>query len=181
MLCENPCGIIADCPSFHPCGSIHPTLTYTAPMKTLLKSLTALALSTTLFACGGGGSSTVAALTDTSGSAAVTTLLSTDTVVGTGATAANGTTLSVTYTGYLYDSKVVTFKGKSFDTGTISFKLGSGQVITGWDQGIVGMKVGGKRTLIIPAALAYGSTGAGSGLIPANAALVFDVELKSVN
>ncbi len=150
-------------------------------MKNLMKFGIALSLTTALFACGGGGSSLPAAATDTSGSAGVTTLSSTDTVIGTGATATPGTTLSVTYTGYLYDSKVVTFKGKSFDTGTITFKLGSGQVIAGWDQGIPGMKVGGKRTLIIPATLAYGTAGAGSGLIPANAALVFDVELKSVN
>lgn len=149
-------------------------------MKTLLKLTTAIFLTTVLFGCGG-GSSTPAAVTDFSGSAAVTTLQSIDTALGIGATATSGTTLSVTYTGYLYDSKVVTFKGKSFDTGTIAFKLGSGQVIAGWDQGIAGMKVGGKRTLIIPATLAYGSTGAGGGQIPANAALVFDIELKSVN
>lgn len=150
-------------------------------MKTLIKFATAVSLTTALFACGGGGSGTSIAATDSSGSAAVTTLQSTDTVIGTGATATAGTTLSVTYTGYLYDSKVVTFKGKTFDTGTVTFKLGSGQVITGWDQGIPGMKVGGKRTLIIPASLAYGTAGTGGGLIPANAALVFDVELKSVN
>lgn len=149
-------------------------------MNTLIKLATAVALSTALFACGGGASSPALA-TDSSGSAGVTTLQSTDTVVGTGTTATPGTTLSVTYTGYLYDAKIITFKGKSFDTGTISFRLGSGQVIAGWDQGIGGMRVGGKRTLIIPATLAYGATGAGSGLIPANAALVFDVELKSAN
>ena len=150
-------------------------------MKTLLKVVTALSLTAALFACGGGGSSSPATPADTSGSAGVTSLQSVDTVIGTGATATAGTTLSVTYTGYLYDSKVVTFKGQTFDTGTITFKLGSGQVIAGWDQGIPGMKVGGKRTLIIPASLAYGSTGAGGGLIPANVALEFDVELKSVN
>lgn len=150
-------------------------------MQSLIKFATAVSMTAALFACGGGGSSSPVTVADSSGSAGVTALQSTDTVIGTGATAATGTTLSVTYTGYLYDSKVVTFKGKSFDTGTITFKLGSGQVITGWDQGIPGMKVGGKRTLIIPASLAYGTTGAGSGLIPANAALVFDIELKSVN
>jgi FKBP-type peptidyl-prolyl cis-trans isomerase FkpA len=107
----------------------------------------------------------------------------TDILVGTGATATAGNTITVHYTGWLYDEKASQYRGKQFDSSIgktpFSFKLGVGQVIAGWDQGVVGMKVGGKRTLIIPSALGYGSTGAGSA-IPPNAALVFEVELLSV-
>jgi FKBP-type peptidyl-prolyl cis-trans isomerase FkpA len=132
-------------------------------------------------ACGGGGSSTPA---DTSGSAAVTVLKSTDTVLGTGVAATAGKSLTVHYTGWLYDEKASGQKGAKFDSsvdrGTpFTFVLGAGQVIAGWDQGFAGMKVGGKRTLVIPSALAYGTAGRGS--IPSNAALVFDVELLAVN
>ena len=148
-------------------------------MKNLLKLLTVLSFAFTVSACGGGSGSTASA--DTSGSAAITALKITDTVVGTGATAATGNTVSVKYAGYLYAATVTDTKGKLFDSGTFSFKIGAGTVIAGWEQGIPGMKVGGKRTLTIPASLAYGSSGAAGGAIPANAALVFDVELLSVN
>ena len=147
-------------------------------MKTLFKLLTVLSLGLALSACG--GSNAPAGATDTSGSSAVTALKTTDPVVGTGATATAGATINVKYTGYLYDGKIAGFKGKQFDAGTISFRLGAGQVITGWDQGLLGMKVGGKRTIVIPASLGYGASGAGGGAIPANAALVFDVELLGV-
>lgn len=93
--------------------------------------------------------------------------------------------MSVHYTGYIYDVRVASTKGTQFDTSVgkapFSFKLGANQVIPGFDQGVTGMKVGGKRTVTIPAALAYGNTGAGGGVIPPNAALVFDIELVSVN
>lgn len=147
-------------------------------MKNLFKLIAILSMSLGLVACGGSTSTTTTTTQDTSGSSAVTALQVTDTVTGTGTVAANGNTLSVKYTGYLYDVKVSTLKGAQFDTGTFSFKLGAGQVITGWDQGLLGMKVGGKRTLVIPASLGYGANGQGS--IPGNAALVFDVELISV-
>lgn len=147
-------------------------------MKKLFSTLALFLFAASLVACGGGSSS---GSSDTSGSAAVTTLKIADTVVGSGATAANGNTLSAKYSGYLYDVKVADTRGKLFDAGTFSFKLGAGQVIAGWDQGLVGMKVGGKRTLTIPASLAYGASGAAGGAIPPNAALVFDVELLSVN
>lgn len=102
----------------------------------------------------------------------VTQLVAQDETVGTGAEARVGDTLSVNYTGKLDDGTV-------FDTSVgkapIQFVLGAGQVIQGWEQGLQGMKVGGKRLLIIPAALGYGS--AGNGPIPPNANLVFEVEL----
>jgi len=134
-----------------------------------------------LSACGGGGSSSPA---DTSGSAAVTQLKTTDTLVGTGATAAAGKALTVHYTGWLYDEKASGQKGTQFETSVggspITFVLGAGRVIQGWEQGFVGMKVGGKRTLLIPSSLAYGAAGS-QPKIPPNAALVFDVELMAVN
>ena len=106
----------------------------------------------------------------------------TDTQVGTGDEAKKGSIVSVQYTGWLYtkDGR----KGAKFDSSLdrgkpINFTLGNGQVIKGWDEGIAGMKIGGKRTLIIPPQLAYGSSGSG-GVIPPNATLIFDVELVSV-
>ena len=107
-----------------------------------------------------------------------------DAVVGTGTEATSGTLVSVHYTGWLYDEKAPQQRGKKFDSSVdrgepFNFKLGAGQVIRGWDEGVAGMKVGGKRTLLIPAWLGYGSSGAG-GVIPPNASLVFEVELLDV-
>ena len=105
-----------------------------------------------------------------------------DTVVGKGKVAEAGQVVSVHYTGWLYVPTAPKQRGMQFDSsvgrGPFSFPLGGGQVIAGWDQGVAGMKVGGKRTLIIPAALGYGARGAGP--IPANANLIFDVELLEV-
>ena len=110
-------------------------------------------------------------------------LIARDTVVGKGAEAVPGRTVEVNYTGWLYDPKAPQLHGKQFDSsvgrGPFSFPLGAGRVIKGWDQGVAGMKVGGKRTLIIPGNLAYGSRGAG-GMIGPDAILVFDVELLNV-
>jgi FKBP-type peptidyl-prolyl cis-trans isomerase len=110
-------------------------------------------------------------------------LVKTDTVVGKGKEAVAGKTVEVHYTGWLHDGKAVRERGKQFDSsvgrGPFSFPLGAGRVIKGWDQGVAGMKVGGKRTLVIPAELAYGARGAG-GVIPPNATLIFDVELLDV-
>jgi hypothetical protein len=107
----------------------------------------------------------------------------TDTVPGTGTAAQIGQTVTAHYTGWLYDPKAPDFKGQKFDSSAggspFSFVLGAGQVIAGWDQGILGMRAGGKRTLLIPATLAYGASGAGS-IIKPNAALMFEVELVSV-
>jgi FKBP-type peptidyl-prolyl cis-trans isomerase FkpA len=106
----------------------------------------------------------------------------TDTVTGTGKTAVAGATITVHYTGWLYSPKAPKQQGTRFDSSVggdpFTFQLGSGQVIKGWDQGLAGMKVGGKRTLVIPAALAYGDRGAGP--IPPKANLIFEVTLLDV-
>jgi len=111
-----------------------------------------------------------------SNAAAPAGLVVQDVTVGTGATAAPGEVLSVNYTGKLSDGTV-------FDTSVgrapFKFTLGAGQVIPGWDQGLVGMKVGGKRILIIPPDMAYGAQGAGP--IPPNATLTFEVDLLGVS
>src|SRR5713226_7839260 len=106
----------------------------------------------------------------------------TDTNVGTGAEAAKGHKVSVHYTGWLYNNGA---KGAKFDSSLdrgqpFGFSLGAQQVIRGWDEGVAGMRVGGKRTLIIPPDLGYGARGAG-GAIPPNATLTFDVELLKVD
>ncbi len=116
--------------------------------------------------------------------APISSLTSTDVKVGDGAEAKTGQTVSVHYTGWLYDPKAADQHGTQFDSsrtrGTaFKFPLGAGRVIQGWDKGVAGMKVGGQRTLIIPPEMAYGPRGAG-GVIPANATLVFDVELMGV-
>lgn len=104
-----------------------------------------------------------------------------DTQVGMGAEALKGTTVSVHYTGWLDNSGT---KGNKFDSSLdrgqpFQFHLGGGQVIRGWDEGVAGMKVGGKRTLYIPSSLGYGDRGAG-GVIPPKANLIFEVELLGV-
>ena len=105
-----------------------------------------------------------------------------DTVVGTGKEATSGATAVVNYTGWLYDPAAPQQRGKEFDSSVgrepFSFQVGAGQVIKGWDVGVQGMKVGGKRTLIVPADRGYGAGGAGP--IPPNATLVFEVELLDV-
>ncbi len=104
-----------------------------------------------------------------------------DSKVGTGATPRTGQTCVMHYTGWLYENGA---KGKKFDSSVdrgqpFEFPLGMRRVIAGWDEGIATMKVGGKRTLIIPAKLAYGDRGA-AGVIPPNATLLFEVELLGV-
>ena len=107
-----------------------------------------------------------------------------DVVAGTGAEAVAGSRATVHYSGWLYDPAQPGLKGTPFDSSresgrAFTFQVGAGQVIAGWDQGVQGMKVGGQRRLVIPAALAYGERGAG-GVIPPGATLVFDVELLEV-
>ena len=125
----------------------------------------------------------VAACTDTPATPSANVPYSqTDLVVGSGADALSGTSMTVNYTGWLYDTSKADHKGLMFDTSIgktpFSFTLGAGQVIKGWDQGVVGMKVGGTRELVIPPSLAYGSTR--SGVIPPNATLLFDITLVSI-
>jgi len=107
-----------------------------------------------------------------------------DSKIGTGTEAVAGMKVTVHYTGWLYDETAGNKHGSQFDSSRdhgepFSFVLGAGNVIAGWDQGVAGMRVGGKRTLLIPAALGYGARGAGED-IPPNASLVFDVELLDV-
>ena len=151
-------------------------------MKQFFLLTTLLAALTVVPACGGSDSSP--STTGETGLSSITTLQVTDVKVGTGADATNGKTVTVHYTGWLYNESAADKHGSKFDSSRdrnqpFNFVLGAGQVIRGWDQGVAGMKVGGQRTLIIPPSLGYGSTGA-AGVIPPNATLVFDVELLNV-
>ena len=114
----------------------------------------------------------------------MTELIKTDVKLGTGDVATAGKNVSVHYTGWLYDPAAMDHHGKKFDSSRdrnepFEFPLGGGRVIQGWDVGVEGMKIGGQRTLVIPASMGYGARGAG-GAIPPNATLVFDVELLGV-
>src|SRR5688572_4900574 len=114
----------------------------------------------------------------------VTQLVKVDGKAGTGAEAKSGQQVTVHYTGWLYDPSKPDNRGNKFDSSRdrnepFSFRLGGGEVIRGWDEGVAGMKVGGQRTLTIPADMGYGARGAG-GVIPPNATLLFDVELLDV-
>ena len=106
----------------------------------------------------------------------------TDLIVGDGTSATAGASITVDYTGWLYDASRTDAKGIQFDTSVgktpFAFTLGFGQVIQGWDQGVVGMNVGGRRRLIVPPSLAYGDTR--HGIIPPNSTLVFDIDLRSI-
>ena len=114
----------------------------------------------------------------------MTTLIKTDTQLGEGAEAQAGQSVTVHYTGWLYDEAAPDNKGAKFDSSLdrnepFDFPLGGGRVIKGWDEGVQGMKEGGLRTLVIPAEMGYGARGAGD-VIPSNAKLVFDVKLLKV-
>lgn len=107
-----------------------------------------------------------------------------DNTVGIGPVATSGSEVTVHYTGWIYDERRPDKRGEKFDSSVdrgepFDFLLGTGRVIRGWDDGVAGMRVGGKRTLVIPSYMAYGREGAG-GVIPPNASLVFDVELLAV-
>jgi FKBP-type peptidyl-prolyl cis-trans isomerase len=125
---------------------------------------------------------TASAATPSTGTEAMP-MTKTDLTPGTGAEIKSGQNALVHYTGWLYDAAAPENKGKQFDSSVggepFDFPLGGGRVIPGWDQGVVGMKVGGKRRLVIPPELAYGNAGAG-GVIPPGATLVFDVELVEI-
>jgi FKBP-type peptidyl-prolyl cis-trans isomerase len=124
------------------------------------------------------------AVIQTEQSAGVTELQVTDVVKGEGATANAGQDVVVHYTGWLYQPGEPDNKGKKFDSSLdrgqpFVFPLGGGRVIQGWDQGVAGMQVGGKRLLVIPPEMGYGATGAG-GVIPPNATLIFEVDLLEI-
>jgi FKBP-type peptidyl-prolyl cis-trans isomerase FkpA len=150
---------------------------FTAPSHCRTVALLAGAL--ILAGCGGN--------TESGGTVAesnVTQLVKQDAKAGTGAEAQSGRQVTVHYTGWLYDPAKADHKGNKFDSSRdrnepFSFRLGGGEVIRGWDEGVAGMKVGGQRTLTIPADMGYGARGAG-GVIPPNATLLFDVELLDV-
>lgn len=133
-----------------------------------------LAAVLSLAGCGGGGSSSPAVAV-----ANPAQFSATDVVLGTGTAAAAGKTATVTYTGWLYSDTAANHKGTQFDSGTFSFTLGQNQVIPGFEQGVLGMMVGGQRTVLIPSSLGYGASGSGSK-IPPNAGLVFDIALTAV-
>lgn len=112
-------------------------------------------------------------------------LLTEDLRAGFGEVARSGNQLIVHYTGWLYEPRALGYRGKKFDSSRdrgqpFTFRLGEGRVIKGWEAGILGMRVGGLRRLVIPPEMAYGSRGFGNGLIPPNSTLVFDVELLGV-
>ncbi|MDB5958720.1 MAG: hypothetical protein JWP59_14 [Massilia sp.] len=127
-----------------------------------------------LSACGGGG--------DSGSGVAVSgpaSLVSTDVTVGSGATVAAGTPITINYTVWVYKADASDFKGSQVDSGTgLQFTAGATNIIAGVSNGVVGMKVGGRRVLLIPAAQAYG--GSGSGAIPPNSGVVFDMTVTAV-
>ena len=144
-----------------------------------IKLLLLLAASLGISACGSD--------VDMEGSEMTTTesgLMITTTQAGSGAEAAAGNSVSVHYTGWLYDPEIEDGRGAKFDSSVdrgqpFGFALGAGRVIAGWDEGVAGMLIGEKRELIIPSNLAYGSRGAG-GVIPPDATLLFEVELLAI-
>ena len=157
-------------------------------MKTLALRLTWPLLLTLCAACNAGEKAPAEKAPEAAPPAATTTtpegLVITELAPGSGDAIAPGSMAVVHYTGWLYDTAAPENKGRKFDSSVdrgepFEFPLGRGQVIAGWDEGVAGMKVGGKRTLIIPPELGYGERGAGDA-IPPNATLIFDVELLKV-
>ncbi len=135
-------------------------------------------------ACGRGNSTSDIPEGKPMADSGITKLQMVDSVVGTGTEARPGRTVRVHYTGWLYDASKDDKRGTKFDSSKDSgqpfdFSLGAKEVIPGWDEGVAGMKVGGKRILTIPPAMGYGARGAG-GIIPPNATLVFEVDLLEV-
>jgi FKBP-type peptidyl-prolyl cis-trans isomerase len=148
-----------------------------------MKVLSLLACSLLVLGCSREGA-VPASAASTPQSPQITQMVTTDKVVGTGNPIAPGQVAVVHYTGWLYDPNAPEHKGTKFDSsrdqGTpFRFAVGAGKVIKGWDQGVAGMQAGGQRTLVIPSSLGYGENGAG-GVIPANATLLFDVELLAI-
>jgi FKBP-type peptidyl-prolyl cis-trans isomerase FkpA len=150
-------------------------------MKSVFQMIATLACAVALTACGAAANTEKPVVLDPN--TQVKELTFSDTVVGTGTAAAAGDTLLVTYTGWLYDASKPGNKGTQFDASPASagftFTLGIGQVILGWDRGLVGMKAGSTRTLAIPYDLGYGKAGS-LPKIPGYAGLLFEVKLVSV-
>jgi hypothetical protein len=171
------------CSSLDPHGRILLSAVIYGSFEVVARSL-AIGIILTLFsiaACGGGSEGEGQQPMAESG---ISTLQRNDVKVGTGAEARKGQTVRVHYTGWLYDTNAADHKGLKFDSSRdrndpIEFRLGAGEVIPGWDEGLPGMKVGGTRVLTIPPAMGYGASGAG-GVIPPNATLIFEVELLDV-
>jgi FKBP-type peptidyl-prolyl cis-trans isomerase FkpA len=140
----------------------------------MMRYLFVLMMASLLTGCGGGDGPTAPSVN--------VPFSVTELRAGTGREAVAGKAVTVHYTGWLYDPNQLNNKGSQFDTSVngqpYSFVLGAGGVIRGWDQGLVGLKVGGVRQLVIPPDLAYGA--AGRGPIPPNATLLFEVELMAV-
>ena len=147
-----------------------------------ITTLTAsLLLAFSISACADNTTSTNNCSAEKTSTSPVTELINVDEKVGKGKVAVSGKMVSVHYTGWLYDAHAPKNRGTKFDSSVdrgqpFTFLLGGGQVIRGWDEGVAGMKEGGKRTLTIPSEMGYGARGAG-GAIPPNATLIFDVEL----
>jgi FKBP-type peptidyl-prolyl cis-trans isomerase FkpA len=126
-----------------------------------------------------------AATATTEAAAPITELQKTDVVKGAGEGISAGQQAVVHYTGWLYDPGKADHKGKQFDSSRergkpFRFTIGAGGVIKGWEEGVQGMQPGGQRQLVIPASLGYGEAGAGGGVIPPNATLLFDIELLAI-
>lgn len=141
-------------------------------MKFKLPLIAVMVGALSLTACGGGSDSPAPVAVSNPASLTIN-----DVTLGTGTVVAKGTSATITYTVYLYSATATDFKGTQLETGPFTFTVGSGGVIAGVDAGIVGMKVGGRRILLIPSSQAYGSAGQGS--IPPNAGLVFDMTLTA--
>ena len=143
-------------------------------MKSIFQIIATLSCALFLTACGGSD--------DEAAAIVPVTMSKADLAVGTGSEAINGDLVTVAYTGWLYDTTKTGNKGAKFDEATaaspFTFQLGKAAVIAGWDQGVVGMRVGGKRVLVIPPGLAYGAEAKGS--IPANSTLLFEIEVLAI-
>ncbi|SHH42685.1 FKBP-type peptidyl-prolyl cis-trans isomerase [Massilia sp. CF038] len=146
-------------------------------MKLKLSLAAAMFAVASLSACGGGGNDT-----PTPSVYSPAALSKTDISVGTGAEAVAAKTVKVHYTGWLYNTNMANFKGTQFDSSAgkapFTFTIGTNQVIPGFEQGVLGMRVGGKRTVVIPSSLGYGANG--NSVVPPNSGLVFEMELVEV-
>lgn len=154
-------------------------------VRTGMQALLYIVLAAGIAACQPAGRNTSEPAADRAAWAGITELQSRDIQIGDGAQAGAGSTVHVHYDGWLYSPSAADRRGRKFDSSReknrpFRFRIGSGMVIRGWDQGVTGMKVGGRREIVVPAALGYGERGAGGGVIPPGAALVFDIELLAV-